>query len=307
MRKRLKVTISILLILLSALYSLVLRNEKLQDSYVSLGDNNINLILDSLNYNDMPRNFRKSSNLIHIQNNKILNLSGLDSLNISGSQQFSECNLPLIINSIGTPLPITIIDLRQESHGFINGDPISWSNLKNDDNKGLTNEQVLLDETKKLNSIKLNKPIIFYNHADITTIPAKISNENQLINSEALSYTRIPVLDGKIPRDDMVDYFIELTKSQPENTWIHFHCKEGIGRTTLFMIMYDMIKNSQEVLADDIINRQLLLANFDEDYIKSFCNDERVTFLQNFYKYCKEQGETFNMTWSDWEKSLNAN
>ena len=79
-----------------------------------------------------------------------------------------------------------------------------------------------------------------------------------------------------------------LVKLQPKNTWLHFHCKQGIGRTTTFMIMYDMMKNSKEVTADDIIKRQLLLANFDESHIKSFYNNERINFLQNFYKYCKE-------------------
>ena len=38
----------------------------------------------------LPKHFRKSSDLTDIKNNKELNLSGLDTLNISGSQQFSE-------------------------------------------------------------------------------------------------------------------------------------------------------------------------------------------------------------------------
>ena len=136
------------------------------------------------------------------------------------------------------------MDLRQESHGFINGFPVSWADLKNNANIGLTKEQVLLDENNKLKSIKLNIPITFYNHANITIVPTKVQNENQLVNSKSLSYNRITVSDGEIPTDDMVDYFVELVKSQPENSWLHFHCKEGIGRTTTFMIMYDMIKNS---------------------------------------------------------------
>ena len=133
-------------------------------------------------------------------------------LNISGSQQFSEYNLPLVINSIGTSLPITVIDLRQESHGFINGAPVSWANVKNDANIGLTREQVLIDEYNKLSSIKLNVPMTYYNHKNITVIPTKVENENHLVNSKSLSYIRIPVTDGKIPTDDMVDYFVGISK-----------------------------------------------------------------------------------------------
>ncbi|BCZ46309.1 exported protein [Clostridium gelidum] len=306
MHKNFKASICILSILLSIFYSLTIKNGIAQASDVSLDISNINLIIDSLDYNDIPKNFRKSSNIINVQNNKNLTLSGLDTLNISGSQQFSEFNLPLVINSIETSLPITVIDLRQESHGFINGYPVSFANAKNDANIGLTKEQVLLDENSKLNNIKLNVPITFYNHDNITIVPTEVNNENQLVNSKSLSYIRIPVTDGKIPTDDMVDYFVDLVKLQPTSIWFHFHCKEGIGRTTTFMIMYDMIKNSKEVMADDIIKRQLLLANFNEDDIKSFYNDERVIFLENFYKYSKEASNNFNIKWSDWKKTLHT-
>ena len=258
-----------------------------------LESNSINLVLDSQNYYNIPKNFRKTSTLLNDENNKDLNLSGLNTLNISGSQQFCEYNLPILINSINTTLPITIIDLRQESHGFINGLPISWANAKNDANIGLTKNQVLLDEKNKLNSIKLNVPLTFYNHKNITIVPTKVEDENHLAYSKSLSYKRITVTDGKIPKDDMVDYFVKLVISEPKNSWFHFHCKQDIGRTTTFMIMYDMIKNSTKVSAEDIIKRQLLLANFDESHIKSFNNNERITFLNNFYEYCKENSNVF--------------
>ncbi|SFC21861.1 GxGYxYP domain-containing protein [Clostridium uliginosum] len=307
MRKNFKVSISIFLILLTFFHSLTARSVIAKASDLSVDTNNVNLILDSSNYKNMTKNFRKSSNLENIQNNKNLNLNGLNTLNISGSQQFSEYSLPLVINSIGTSLPITVIDLRQESHGFINGAPVSWANSKNSANTGLTKEQVLSDENNKLNSIKLNVPITFYNHPVMTTVPTKVQNEDMLVKSKSLSYIRIPVTDGKIPTDDMVDYFVELVKSQSKNTWLHFHCKEGIGRTTTFMIMYDMIKNCNQVTDDDIIKRQLLLTNFDENHIKSFSNNERINFLKNFYKYCKKNNNDFNVKWSDWKKTLTTN
>ena len=89
-------------------------------------ENNVHLVLDSVNYNEiLPKEFRKTTDLESINDNKSLKLIGLDKLNISGSQQFSEYNLPLLIKAIDTSLPITVVDLRQESHGFINGFPVS--------------------------------------------------------------------------------------------------------------------------------------------------------------------------------------
>ncbi len=70
------------------------------------------------------------------------------------------------------------------------------------------------------------------------------------------------------------------------------------------MIMYDMMRNAKEVPADDIIKRQLLLADFDEKHTKSFYNNERHNFLQNFHKYVKENGNNFDVKWSDWKKLL---
>ena len=90
---------------------------------------------------------------------------------MSGSKQFSENGLTLMKESIDTNLPITIVDLRQESHGFVNGLPISWANSKNDANKGLTKAEVLADESNKLKSIKLNEPLAIYNHPKKTIIP----------------------------------------------------------------------------------------------------------------------------------------
>lgn len=298
MHRNLKLPI-ILTVLLSIFFSCVPNQ-----NVIAADDNNVHLILDSLIQKDnIPKNFRKTTDLAGIKDNKNLKLNGLEKLNISGSQQFSEYNLPLLIKSIDTTLPITVVDLRQESHGFINGISVSWANAKNNANEGLTREQVLENEANKLKNIKLNVPITFYNHPEITIIPTKVEDENELVKSNSLNYSRVTVRDGGIPSDDMVDYFIEFIKAQPKDSWLHFHCKAGVGRTTTFMIMYDMIKNYKEVSAEDIINRQLALAKFDETNIKSFHNAERMNFLNKFYDYCKANGDIFNKRWTEWKKA----
>lgn len=71
-------------------------------------------------------------------------------------------------------MPIIIVDLRQESHGFINGVAISWVDNHNKANKGLTKEAVLSDENTRLTrlqSILLNKPMYI---GDRTLIPKNL-------------------------------------------------------------------------------------------------------------------------------------
>lgn len=85
-------------------------------------------------------------------------------MNISGSGQFTISNLPLLIENIDSNLSIIVIDLREESHGFINNTAISFSNLNNNANISLTLNEVIEKENKDLSSIKLNEPLTLFNN-----------------------------------------------------------------------------------------------------------------------------------------------
>jgi len=285
------------------IFLLMLHCSNIQALNIPKDSNSVNLVVDSLNNGFPAKHFRKTSQALETDKFNNLNLTGLSNLNISGSKQFSSTNLPNIIHAIGTNLPITVIDLRQESHGFINEFPVSWANDKNNANAGLSRGEVLLDEAEKLNSIKLNEPLTLYNYPEKTIIPTTVQNEEQLTKANGVSYLRIPVTDGGLPNDAMVDFFINFVKSTPKDTWLHFHCKQGIGRTTTFMIMYDMMKNAKIVPANDIIKRQMLLANFDSQEMNSFSTKSRISFLNEFYNYCKENNESFNVSWQNWKSS----
>ncbi|AGF58096.1 hypothetical protein B0P06_003592 [Clostridium saccharoperbutylacetonicum] len=298
MYRKLKLLVILVMFMTTISSFMVKKNVEAQ----SVEENIAHLVLDTSTEGEtIPKEFRKTSDLTSIKDNKNINLKGLDKLNISGSQQFSEFNLPTLIKSIGTSMPITDIDLRQESHGFINGLPVSWANSKNNANEGLTREQVLEDEASKLKSIKIGAPITFDNKPKETVIVAKVEDEKDIVKSNSVSYKRIPIRDGGIPSDEMVDYFIDFVKNQGDNSWLHFHCKAGVGRTTTFMIMYDMTKNCKEIGIEDIINRHMALAAFNEENIKSFQNKERMDFLKKFYDYCKENANSFNKKWSEWK------
>ena len=118
-----------------------------------------------------------------------------------------------------------------------------------------------------------------------------------------MSYIRIPVTDKEKPSDDMVDYFVQFVQSLPQNTWVHFHCEEGMGRTTTFMVMYDIMKNAKRVSLDDIMNRQVLIGGQDllDDKVNTTKNaKERTEFIQEFYKYALQNNDNFKTTWSQW-------
>ena len=81
----------------------------------------VNLKENAPNNNTLPHHFRMTTDIKSLSKDKDINLTGLDKLNISGSAQFSESGLSLIKSSIPNNFDLIDVDLRQESHGFING------------------------------------------------------------------------------------------------------------------------------------------------------------------------------------------
>lgn len=265
----------------------------------------IHIVEDSDAVSSLPKHFRKTTKLETLSKLKALDLTGLDTLNISGSGQFTSFNLPLIINEINNKSSIVDVDLREESHGFVNGIAISFENEGNNANKGLSLEDILVIENKDLSSIELGKPLTFYNN-DKTIIPSSSKNEGQLAKENNITYLRIPVTDGELPSEDMIKYFLDFVNNMPKNSWLHFHCKAGVGRTTTFMIMYDIIKNCNEVSLKDIIARETLLSNIPSKDAIDFFIGRRYTFLKNFYDSCKNKAsQTCFLSSSDGSTNLN--
>lgn len=240
------------------------------------------LIFDNENFNRLPERFRKSTD--PIENPGTLNLTGLNTLNISGSQQYSKMSLSLVKEQLPKDKNLVFIDLRQESHGFINGLPISWEADGDKANMGLSYNQVIARNDAQLANIKIGTPIDIKGK---TITPKDVYSEQTLIKNNKDTYIRITVTDTKLPTPEMVDLFIQSVTKLPKNSWLHFHCKEGIGRTTVFMTMYDMMNNAKNIPLSDIVLRQIKLANL-EDKEEGLESKDRMAFYNKFYSYCKK-------------------
>ena len=304
MKQKIKITPIILMVGLTCILSFILFNKTIIAKAVNKGEKNkINIVLESSRHNKVvPKRLRKTTSLSTIENREDLNLEGLNTLNISGSQQFTPNNIELLITGIDTDLPITVVDLREESHGFVNGSAISFTNDRNNPNKGLSREEVLLDEKTRLSELKLGEQLTFFNKPFLTLEVDKIKTEEELTKEYGLNYVRITVTDKTMPKDEMVDYFIEFANSLEEENWLHFHCKHGVGRTSTFMIMFDIMKNHKISKLEDIINRQLAMYPFKEDTIDNYLSQGTVKFLNNFYNYVKENSDDYKVKWSEYNK-----
>ena len=269
------------------------------------------LIFDEPYNTELPRNFRMTKGTFKYKSDIMPDTTGLRELNISGSSEFNNLNLPILIKTINNK-EIIDIDLRQETHGFINGMPVSWYGKYDWADLKLSRSEVIKLEHQKLDSLRLLKDITvthvlaknktndtFKKVQDSTFPVTSVITEEDLTKANKIGYFRITATDHRQPTTPDVDRFVEFVKEQQPGSWLHFHCHAGDGRTTTFMVMYDMMKNAKTVGVDDIIKRQHLIGGIDlskDDDFPSWDKQyaiERTAFLLDFYNYSKDNLDNF--------------
>ena len=176
---------------------------------------------------------------------------GMDTLCISGSAQFSVPQFRELASSLrecAGDRTVYVFDLRQESHGLVNeGIPLSWYGTHNWANEGMTLEEVEADESERLGAM-IGSTIEAYARKGETPIepPMLISvesvmTEKELVESEGFEYIRLPIRDHSWPTAETIDTFVSFVKSiDPDQSWLHFHCLGGRGRTGVLMMIYDI-------------------------------------------------------------------
>ncbi|WP_068470869.1 fused DSP-PTPase phosphatase/NAD kinase-like protein [Candidatus Protochlamydia phocaeensis] len=285
-------------------------------SYAASNEEKSLLILNMKNEAALPRNFRTTQDAFKIKS-LALSREGLNSLNLSGSAQFSENALGAILNHLNYPSHFFIIDLRQEYHGFLNGTAVSWYGVRDWDNVGkplediLRNERFLLQDCLKRRTISLNlivkKDKTGNKLPEVKQIPFRVFNiatEREIANRYQVHYIRIPVTDHVKPTDEAVDLFISFVRNLPKDYWLHMHCAAGVGRTTTFMAMFDMIKNAKTVGLDDILKRQWSIGGLNFQNLSEKTSWKlpyailRLRFLEDFYEYCRLYSGNWDKTWS---------
>lgn len=274
----------------------------------------------------LPRNFRTGNSPFHpvekklagqIDPNYNVSREGFANLNISGAAQANADQFKAMVKEIRSLHngPIYDIDLRQESHGFLNGIAVSWFGERDWSNIDKTQEQIIKDEHKRLNAtMNKNTLISVLNKAKLAEAPhyikvTDVKTEEDLAKANGINYVRITATDHVWPTADKVDMFINLYKTLPANAWLHFHCEAGVGRTSTYMAMYDMMRNPQVPLKDILYRHYLIGGNYVAYTIKKpkktdwkadyYAN--KADMIKLFYKYVQANvGNNFSTSWSDY-------
>ncbi|WP_251442761.1 protein tyrosine phosphatase [Veillonella intestinalis] len=239
---------------------------------------------------------------------------GLAYTQMSGSGQPTEAQFKQLASTLRTKTdgPIYVVDLRQETHVFVNGIPISHYGKRNWGNVG-EKQITILDKEKELLATlpqttlqlaTLNKEKEAINEQSIMV--ESVKTEAMVAKEQGLHYLRLATTDHIWPDEMSIDKFIAFYKTLPKNSWLHFHCEAGKGRTTIFMAMYDIMKNPNVPLEDILSRQQVLGGNnvaytTDEDTWKAPYYEEKALMIRKFYRYVQQNHHTnFQLTWSEW-------
>jgi hypothetical protein len=271
------------------------------------------------------KNWRDSKAILSATQKNLGNITGLDTLWISGSAAPSASGFASIAKNIQQATEkkvkkIIDVDLRQESHGYLNKNAITLASENDWINYNKTRAAAIQDEQKWLASFSTREKVEnvlqptqfksghFYPGKNY--LVKEIVDENMIATAADFQYFRLMVTDHMAPRDEDIDRFVALVKNQQPNTWLHVHCRGGDGRTTTFMVMYDMLHNADKVSLDDIVKRQASVAPFYNVLETKHDNslmipyyEKRAEFIRKFYLFAKDYLQDKSLIWSGWSKA----
>jgi protein-tyrosine phosphatase len=270
--------------------------------------------------NALPRNFRTTNDsLTPGKAEAPAATTGLNDLRASGSGEFTPEGLKLLLAR--TRGPVTVFDLRQETHIFVNDLPVSWYASRDWANVGRRQSEIEADEAARVAAFKRGSTIDIrpghpVKHGNAKSVLAqqvpveRASIERDVVQSTGASYARIAVTDHIRPLDDEVDRFILAVRALPENAWAHFHCEAGLGRTTTFMVLYDTLRNADRVSLKDIDRRQKILSHGydvlqpdEPSSWKAPYAADRAAFVRAFHDYARANPNGRPQLWTEWLRS----
>ncbi|MEU2157710.1 hypothetical protein ABZ532_22340 [Streptomyces sp. NPDC019396] len=265
------------------------------------------LIIDFLDTPGLPRHFRTATSPLSPEQGPRPSLTGLRELRLSGSASPSQDGWQAVRRTLPA-VPggrLFDVDLRQETHLYVDGAVVSWYGKDDDANIGKSPEQLLRLQTTRLEELRDWSVIPFAYLPKKSAAaalppsegPRTVRTEQETVSPYGFAYRYLPVPDRHMPTPQTADDFVALARTLPADGWLHLHCREGHGRTTTFMAMYDMIKNARRVPLADILRRQYLLGGAGTDLA---AEASRAAFLQSFYDYARHNDDGFRSSFTDW-------
>lgn len=259
-------------------------------------------------------NFRGANDSVPLRRKTIdccrhVNTTGLDNINLYGS---GIINFPHFLEHFKNTLStnkenFVVVNLNDEEIFYYKNRSLQWYAL------GYTKKNY----GQKLNELRFQKrlyrKVINYFYG-----PVPLDDQNQINTEEdifkALNITYLTPLKNELAwldNDDFMENTIRLFQSFKRDTHLYVHCLHGRGRTTTYLILYDIFRNADKVSVEDIANRHFCLGRENvmdtEVWSKkgSWTKEAlmaRKTLVIRFHNYMTDPRGYQYQSWTQWKK-----
>jgi hypothetical protein len=218
-----------------------------------------------------------------------VNLTGLRELRASGSDSVDFFIIRQKLRNIkGNKI---MVDGMNEFHGYIHGVPTTLLGYN-------TSPPALRHYLRRLLVT-----------ASTEIRPDLVINGQKEAKVYEFDYKNIKMISKSIPTNESIDEFVTFLDNLPGETWLHFHCHNGRSRTSMMLVMFDIMKNAPKVSLKDIVKRQAYLGSenlFDTDAWQHSTYDKhmleaRKKFIEEFYQFVCQRKAGGIQYWSDWQ------
>ena len=263
-------------------------------------------------YWDLNRvhSFRKISSDVpvkrqaHEQCHKI-NPTGLNELNAYGSGNLDLDLLKSVIEK--EPNKFYIINLLQIPTYYFKSRNLRWYGIGYLPNRGFF-------ETKK----SVRQRLMYKFRKMLRGFPTELNDqsitifqsEKQVVESLGAHFYTPQMDEDWLVETGYIDELVEFFKQLPNDAKLYFHCSHGKGRTTTFLILYDMFKNASKVSLKDFVNRHYCIGGEDVFNTEVWKDgtwtkrslERRKELVENFYDYMTDPNGYPNTAWSKWNQ-----
>lgn len=218
-----------------------------------------------------------------------IDLTGLREVKASGGSNVTFGDIQRNLKHVKGK--IIIVDGMQYFHGYINGIPTT------------------------LLGYHVTKPAFrhlarrFFVTGTLEQRPDLVKSGEEESKKYGFGYKNIRIGSRSVPSVENINEFINFYENVPENAWLHFHCHHGKGRTSMMLVMLDIMKNAPKVALKDIVKRQHVLGSSDlfdtEKWLYGTYTTEqlenRKKFIEQFYDFIVQRKAGGIQQWGVWK------
>lgn len=239
--------------------------------------------------------------------------AGLGDLQISGSANINKSVLEKVEKEVKAKFPhieniivINITDEEESGNYYYKGIPITRFLYHK------TFDERAIDPIRNQSIFKQLRSYLY--HKIYGFDKDSIESSREFVERQGFKFIRCNAKRHYALSADNYQCLLDAINNTTKNDWIHVHCAAGHGRTTTFLVMYDIIHNASRVSLEDIVMRQYLLGG-ENLFIQPQAQGSwppaeiirRKKNIELFYRYVQDPDGFGSTSWLDWSANYNAN